>query len=148
MVIFKFLALILGLVLGFKLVHVGSQLLAPYIGEANGFLPIISFFIIFIVIIILVNILGKIVKKILDMTLLGGFDNIAGAIFNLVKWSFLMGTALWLMERGGIGLSEEQTSESFIYPILIQTAPIIINFFSGLLPFASDVVDYIKELKF
>ena len=148
MIVFKLLAVILGLVLGFKLVHWGSQLLAPYIGDANGFLPIISFFIIFISIIALVNLIGRMIQKTLKLVFLGGIDSIAGAILNLFRWAFLISTALWLMERAGIGLSKDQINESFIYPILIKIAPIIINFFSQLIPFATDVVDYIKELKF
>lgn len=147
MTIFKFIALILGLVLGFKLVHIGAQFLAPFIGDANGFLPLLSFFIIFIGVIIFVNFIGKIVQKSLQILFLGGIDSIAGAVLNLIRWGFLLGTGLWLMERSGIGLSSEQVDKSIIYPVLIKTAPIIIDFFSNLMPFATDMVDYIKELK-
>lgn len=147
MTIFKILALILGVILGFKLVHVSAQFLAPHIGDANGFLPIISFLAVLILVIVGVNFVGKLVKKVLDMTLLGSFDNIAGAILNLLKWSFIIGTVFWLMERGGIAISEEQTNNSVLYPLLIKASPAIIDFFSQIMPFASDVVDYIKELK-
>lgn len=147
MTVFKILALILGLVLGFKLVHWGAQMLAPYIGDANGFLPIISFLAIFIGVIALVNILGKLVQQTLKMILLGTIDKFAGALLNLLRWAFMIGTILWLMKRGGIGLQDAQTQGSFLYPLLINTAPLIIDFFSQMLPFASDVVDYIKELK-
>ena len=147
MTIFKLIALILGLVLGFKLVHWGAQLLAPYIGDANGFLPIISFILIFVGVIIFVNFIGKMVQKSLKILFLGGIDSIAGALLNVIRWGFLLGTGLWLMERAGIGLSQDQINESFIYPILVKSAPIIINFFSNLIPFTTDMVDYIKELK-
>lgn len=147
MTIFKMLALILGVILGFKLVHISAQFLAPHIGDANGFLPIISFLSVFILVIVGVNFTGKMVKKVLDMTLLGSFDNIAGAALNLLKWSFIVGTIFWLMERGGIAISEEQTKDSFLYPVLIKSSPAIIDFFSQIMPFASNIVDYIKELK-
>ena len=147
MTFFKLIAVILGLVLGFKLVHWGAQLLAPYIGDANGLLPIISFLVIFIGVILLVNLLGKMVQQTLKMVLLGGVDRIAGAILNLFRWAFLVGTILWLLERGGIGLTPSQIEGSIIYPILIKSATIIIDFFSQLIPFAIDIVDYIKELK-
>ena len=145
--LFKFAALLLGIVIGFKLVHVGSVMLEPHIGNANGFLPLISFIAIVISVILIVNLLGKILKAILDMTLLGSFDNLAGAIFNLSRWAFLAGTILWLMEEGGVGLPSTQTEGAFIYPILVQVAPQMIDFFSQLMPFASDAVEYIKVIK-
>ena len=145
--IFKILALFLGVVLGFKLVHVAAQFLSPHIGDANGFLPVISFLTVFILVIVGVNFVGNLVKKVLDMTLLGSFDNIAGAILNLLKWAFIVGTIFWLMERGGIALTESQTKNSVLYPIIVKSSPAVIDFFCGLLPFASEIVDYIQNLK-
>lgn len=147
MTIFKIVALILGLVLGFKLVHVAAQFLAPHIGDASGFLPIISFLLVFILIIIAVNFIGKMVKTLLDMTLLGGFDNIAGALLNLLKWSFMVGTVFWLLERGGIPIFQNHAEGSILYPKLVNASPLIIDFFSQFMPYASNLVDYIKELK-
>ena len=146
MTIFKLLAVIIGLVLGFKLVYVGAQFLAPHIGDANGFLPIISFILILICVIVLVNFIGKIIQTTLKAILLGGIDKVAGAALNFIRWAFLLGTIFWLMERGGINLISSHTENSLIYHVLIKTAPAIIDFFSQLLPFASSATDYIKEL--
>lgn len=147
MILFKIIALIFGVIFGFKLVHITSEFFAPHIGDANGFLPLISFLAVFIIVIIIVNLIGKMVKNLLNLTILGSVDSIAGALLNILKWSFILGTIFWLLTKAGIGLSEKQTNDSILYPILTETAPLIIDFFGQLIPFTSDLVEYIKELK-
>ena len=80
-------AFVLAIIAGFKLMEVGMVYLDEYIEGFNELLPFLSFIIIFLAIIILINMLGKLLKKMIDMTILGGFDSIAGAIVGVVKWA-------------------------------------------------------------
>ena len=70
----------------------GMTLLDQYFEDFDNLLPFISFLIIFLAILLLVNMLGKVVKKMVDMTLLGGVDRFAGAIVGIAKWAIGLST--------------------------------------------------------
>lgn len=140
----KIVALIGGVIAGFKLIHIASVYLSPYIGNSST-LPIVSFLVVFILVIIGTNLVGKALKKILDMTLLGSLDNLFGAILNLMKWCFGLSILLWLLHQLNV-IPIKHTSDTFIYPILLKIAPNIILIGEKTLPFTSDLVDYIHNL--
>lgn len=145
MEIISILAFILAIIGGFKLLHVVIDLLAPHLGGAGNMLPVIAFLIIFIGIIVGVNLLGKILKKILDMTLLGGIDNFAGALLGLLKWSFGISLVLWLANSVEISVSEEMAEGTYVYPIVASIAPEVINKLADYLPFIQDLFQNVQE---
>ena len=85
-------------------------------------------------------------KKFLDVTLLGKLDDAAGALLGAMKWAFAFSVLLWLMESAGVTLPVEYSSQSIIYPYLLDYGPVIIDWVSVILPYAKDVVMSIKEL--
>ena len=95
------LSLLLAVVSSFYFMQQGVVLLSPYLGDDNSLLPVFSFVIIFIVVLMGVFYLGKILKKILDVTLLGSIDDVAGAILGLLKWGLVFSLFLWLLIREG-----------------------------------------------
>lgn len=143
--IVSLLAFILAIIGAFKLLNFGMDILAPYFQSWENALPIISFVILFIAILLLVNMVGKIVKKILDMTLLGGLDNFAGAVIGLLKWSFGVSLVLWLGESIDISISAEMAEGTYIYPIIASVAPFMIDAFSAYMPFIQEVFDTLKS---
>jgi membrane protein required for colicin V production len=72
------LAFVLAVILGFKLMDTGLDLLKPYFSSSNRFLPYIAFAAIFFPIILLVNKLGQLLRKSIQYTLIGSFDSMAG----------------------------------------------------------------------
>lgn len=140
------LALFIGILGAFKLLHVGMDWLDQYFEISGQLLPYVSFIVLFIAIVILVNLLGKSVKKVLDMALLGGFDSLAGAIIGIIKWAFGLSILVWLTESFNIGPSEQITESSIFYPFIESMAPVVIDFVSGLLPFASGLIESIEEM--
>ncbi len=138
-------AFILAIIGAFKLVDLGEELLRPYLPDWEKALPIVSFILLFVAILLLVNMIGKITKKILDMTLLGGLDNFAGAVLGLLKWAFGVSLVLWLAQSVEIGVSEEMTKETHIYPIVASIAPFVAESFAEYLPFIQEVFDNLKE---
>ncbi len=139
------LAFILAIIGGFKLMEFGMTKLDDYLDGFDNLLPFISFLIIFLAIILLVNLLGKAVKKMVDMTLLGGVDNIAGAVIGIAKWAIGLSIVLWLLNNYGIELPG-QDQELVLYPFLTELAPNVIEAAAFVLPFAQDMFDSIKEL--
>lgn len=138
-------AFVLAIIAGFKLMEVGMVYLDEYIEGFNELLPFLSFIIIFLAIIILINMLGKLLKKMIDMTILGGFDSIAGAIVGVVKWAIGVSILLWLCNNFGFELPG-QNEELVLYPYLAELGPNIISSLDAVLPFAQDMLDSIKEL--
>jgi len=143
--IVSLVAFILAIVGAFKLLDYGMEVLQPYFQNWEQALPIISFIFLFIAILLIVNLIGKIVKKILDMTLLGGLDNFAGAVIGLLKWAFGVSLVLWMGESIEISVSEEMAEGTYIYPIVASIAPFVVDLISAYIPFIQDVFDQLKS---
>lgn len=143
--IFGVLAFVLAIIGGFKLMETGMVYLSEYFENFDQLLPFISFLVIFLAIIILVNMLGKLLKKMIDLTLLGGFDKFAGAILGLVKWAIGVSILLWLVNNFGIELPGQE-EELVLYPFLTELGPKLIASLDVVLPFAQEMLDSIKEL--
>lgn len=139
------LAFILAIIGGFKLMETGMVYLSEYFEDFGQLLPFISFLIIFLAIILLINMLGKLLKKMIDMTLLGGFDKFAGAILGLVKWAIGVSILLWLVNNFGVELPG-QDEELVLYPFLTELGPKLITSLDVVLPFAEDMLESIKAL--
>ena len=139
------IAFVVAIIAGFKLMEVGITILTDYIEGYSELLPFLSFLIIFLAIILLINMLGRLLKKMIDMTLLGGFDKAAGGIVGLVKWAIGVSILLWLCVNFGIELPGED-EELVLYPFLVELGPNIIAKLDAVLPFAQDMLDSIKEL--
>ena len=97
MEIVSLLAFVVAILVAFKTLHLGIELIRPYI-SAESFLPLISFVIIFIGVVLLINLAGKLIKKFLDITLLGKVDDIAGAVLGAFKWAFGLSTHFMVNE--------------------------------------------------
>lgn len=143
--IVSLVALIVAIIGAFKLLDFGMDLLQPYFENWEQALPIISFILLFVGILLLVNLVGKIVKKILDMTLLGGLDNFAGSVIGLLKWAFGVSLVLWLGESIEISISADMAEGTYIYPIVASIAPFVVELISDYMPFIQEVFDQLKS---
>ena len=139
------LAFVLGIVGGFKLMEWGMTCLRHYFEGLDHLLPFISFIIIFLAILLLVNMAGKALKKLLDVTLLGGADKFAGAVVGLAKWAIGLSLLLWLTHHFGLQLPG-QNEELVLYPYLTRLAPGLIQSMSVVMPFAEGMIESIKQL--
>ncbi len=139
------LAFVLAIIGGFKLMEYGMTYLDDYFEDFDNLLPFISFLVIFLGILILINMLGKVVKKMIDLTLLGGVDNFAGAIIGIAKWAIGLSIVLWLTHHYGIELPG-QNEDLVLYPFLTDLAPNVIESAGVILPFAEELFDSIKDL--
>ena len=139
------LAFVLGIIGGFKLMELGMTYLDGYFEDFDHLLPFISFLIIFLGILLLVNLLGKAVKKVMDMTLLGGVDKFAGAVVGVAKWAIGLSIVLWLTTEFGIELPGEN-QDLVLYRYLRELGPNLIKSMSVVLPFAEEMIDSIREL--
>jgi len=140
------LAFVLAIIGGFKLLHWGMDLLDQHFEINGNILPYIAFILIFIGIVLLVNLIGKMLKKVLDMTLLGSVDSLAGALVGLLKWTFGVSVILWLTTNVGLLIPTAYISDSLLYPYIINIAPTVVEYVAILWPLAEDIFHPIKEL--
>lgn len=139
-------ALIIAVVGGFKLLHVGIKFLSSHFGGFSHLIPYIAFILIFIAILVLINLLGSTVKRALDLTLLGSLDNFAGALLGILKWAIAISIFLWLTNTVGFRIPEETRHASLIYPLIEPLGPKTIQVISSWLPFTGDLIDAIRDL--
>jgi membrane protein required for colicin V production len=133
------IAFFLAIIGGFHLMYWGTELLSDHINGYESFLPIISFVIIFIVIIIAINLIGKGLKAVLNMTILGSFDNITGAIVGLLKWALVLSILIWVAGTFGQFPLEEYYEDTTILPLVASIGPYLLEMFSGILPLLEDI---------
>lgn len=142
------LALILAIFVGFKLLHEGMEFLRDQFDISGSILPYLSFILLFVGTILLLNFLGKIFKKVIDMTLLGSIDNLAGSLFAALKWAFGISALLWIFNYFAINPLEQYTDNAILYPVIVDIAPTVISFIAGILPFGSDILNNVEQLAF
>jgi membrane protein required for colicin V production len=143
--LFSILALILAFIGGFKLLHVVMEFMRDSWDMDGSWLPIIAFALIFVGIIILTNMAGKAISGILNMTFLGVFDKIGGAVLALFKWAFGISVLLWVLLRFNISLPDDWQEGSLLYPYLEPMADKMWELIEYLLPVASDFFESIRE---
>ena len=139
------LALILGIAGGFHLLHLGMTFLASRFEISDEFLPVLSFLLIFVAIILLVNLIGKLIKKALDLTALGGLDRLAGGILGFVKWAFALSVLIWILSVAGLDSWFEPSDDGFVYPLVASFAPGVIDLLSIMFPFVEDLFESLTE---
>lgn len=140
-------AFIIAIVVGFKFLGYGMNLIAPAIGEnlANRFLPYLSFTVIFFPTIFLINKLGWMMRRALRFTILGTIDGFAGAMIGVFTWLFGMSTFLWLMTSIDINIPEKLTKESITYPTVKKVAPTVISKVSDWIPTGGNMIKKLTE---
>ena len=138
-------AFFIAIIMGIKLMDWGITLLSQFIEGYDAFLPMIVFVIIFIAIVLVMNMLGKAVKKVLDMTLLGSIDDVAGAILGIVKWALMLSIFFWLYDSFGGGFSESIIGNSYLYSPVSKFAPGLLGLVSGIFPFIQEFFENSKD---
>lgn len=137
---------VLAIIGGFKLLHLGMELLDEYFNISGEALPYLSFVLIFIGIILLVNAAGRIFKKVIDLTLLGALDNVAGALLSVLKWVFGISVLLWLSASFGLEPEQTWTADSLLYSRVLSFAPAVVDYATALIPFTHDLFEQIQSL--
>ncbi|MFT7032322.1 MAG: membrane protein required for colicin V production [Cyclobacteriaceae bacterium] len=145
-------AFFIAIILGIKLLNIGVGFVSKYVEGYDHILPVIVFTILFIGIIIFLNWIGKLLKRVLDMTLFGSIDDIIGAILGIVKWALVISIFFWIFSSFGGKFSSEMTSDSFLYDPVSSFAPNLFSMISSVFPFIEEFFnnskEFIKEKEF
>ncbi|MCW5912479.1 MAG: CvpA family protein [Cyclobacteriaceae bacterium] len=135
MELFFLLALVAGVLLGFKLMGWGVAVLAREFNADTKVLPYISFLLIFGLVLLLVLFIGNRIKNSLDKTFLGRVDAWAGAVLGVLKYAFSISVIIWILESFDLDWLDAQAKDSVLFPWVAGVAPGAASFFGEFLPF-------------
>ncbi len=136
------IAFILAMIVGFKFLRFGTDLLAPYLSSeiTRRILPYIGFSVIFFPTIFLVNRLGYSLRNMIKYSILGTFDSLAGAVVGTFTWVFGISVCFWLLSTINVQIPPKHAKGSILYPVVSPIAPKIIGVISDWIPVGGNLI--------
>jgi membrane protein required for colicin V production len=131
--------ILLGILIGFKLMGTAMLLLDQKFNIDESVLPYVAFGVVFIIVVILVALLGRAMKASIDKSFLGRVDQAAGALLGFFKTAFMLSVVLWIVHSLHIQFPDKWAAESWIYPKVASIAPNFTSWISEYLPVFKDV---------
>ncbi|MCF0074629.1 CvpA family protein [Dyadobacter sp. CY261] len=146
------LGMVVAMVLGFKFLGLGMEVLTPYFSEgvARKILPYVGFSAIFFPTIFLLNQFGYTIRRSLRYSILGTFDSFAGAMVGVFTWVFGISVFFWLVDAIGVKIPAHRTEDTYLYPLVVPVAPTVITKALSLMPQGTDIIrdwkrDYLEN---
>ncbi|MCK5855871.1 MAG: CvpA family protein [Bacteroidales bacterium] len=126
------LATLLGLLLGIYIAGNFSFYTADFLRDKFDFhsqyMNIISFTITFIGVVIMVMLFGKSLEKVVNLLMLSFINKLAGALFGLLKVSFILSVLIFILTTFGVEESlvdEDMQQKSHLYEPVKSIAPFV-----------------------
>ena len=138
-------ALVLAILGGLKLLDAALPVMEGFIGDVHGLLPYVTFLVVFVGIILLIHLGGIILKKVIDFTPFGLFDNVLGSILGALKWCVALSLLLYVSDMAGISISKDTADASMVYPVVLKTTPYALDILSYVLPFVKALITSLKQ---
>jgi len=123
-----FAALVVGIFGAVKFSGYTTSLILNKTNLEGEYLPLISFALTFIAIVILVHFSARVIEKLIQAVALGFVNRIAGSLFSISKWLFLVSTILVVINTIHSYkpfLPEDKIKESRLYKPVSGLAPLI-----------------------
>ena len=96
--------------------------------------------VVFVVIVIIVGLLGKMIKESVKQTMLGGADQIIGAVLGIVRSAFMLSVMIWIADALHFKPLEQWVEGSAVYPFFATFAPKVTDWVGDMIPFFRDVL--------
>ena len=136
--IFSLFAVIVGVLLDFKLMGEAITFLMGRFYIGDQVLPFVAFAFVFLLVVIGVNLLGRILKLTVSATFLGIFDKIAGGVFGAIKTIFMLSVMLWIAESLKFKVPDNLMSDSSLLNPIANVAPAASKWISAVIPYFSN----------
>ncbi len=123
-------ALVLCYFLGFKMAAAVAEFLFKTFGGSPETLRYVSFMLVWIGVSIGAWFLAKLFEGLVNITALGIFNKIAGAIFGTLKYAFLVGLFLYFFNKADAKfewLDTDKKAESIFYYPLLKVGVLVIK---------------------
>jgi len=136
--IFSFLGFIIGLAAAVKLSSVVAAYLGRHVFTGSRWLPVISFLLVFIVVILLVGWGARLVRKIVDIAMLGWLDRIGGMVLYMIIYTLIFSVLLFFAVKI-MWLKASVTRDSVVYSAIAPWGPRVIDHIGNVIPFFKDM---------
>ncbi|MBW1867096.1 MAG: CvpA family protein [Deltaproteobacteria bacterium] len=120
-----------------------GKLLARWISDTT-YLNILSFLIIFVGIFLVISVIGVIIKYVLNISFLGWFDRICGALFGLIRGGLIV-CVIFILLTAFLPKGAPIIRDSMLSPYVAQVSEKMVNVVSHNM--RRDFSTKIKELK-
>jgi len=138
--LFSLLGVFLGILGGFKLMGNAMVMLGSRYNIDEKVLPYIAFGVVFVVIVVVVGLVGQMIKASVSQSILGGADQLVGAVLGVVRTIFMLSVMVWIADALHFKTFEQWTEGSLFYPPLAGFAPKLTDWAGDLIPFFRDVM--------
>lgn len=136
--IFSLVGFIIGLAAALKLSVVVAAYLHNHVMAATKWLPVISFLLVFIVVILLVGLGARIIKKTIDLAMLGWLDRLGGMVLYIIIYTIIFSVILFFTEKL-LFLKPGVIAGSVVYKYISPWGPKVINNLGNIIPFFKDM---------
>jgi membrane protein required for colicin V production len=137
--LFSLLGILLGVILGFKLLGISLLFLSDKFKIDEKVLPYVAFFVVFLIVLLAVTLIGRALRASIDKTFLGRVDEAAGSLLGLAKTVFILSVVLWIVTSLQIKAVEELRAESDLAPYISEVAPVVAGWLSDWIPALGDI---------
>ncbi|MBN7810113.1 CvpA family protein [Algoriphagus sp. H41] len=137
---------VLAIILGVYFMEPVSKYLAGHLKELNFAFPVISFLIVFGITMAIVGIAGWMMKKMVNMVMLGGLDSVGGAILGIVKSAFFISLFLWLANLFDLQMPKDWSAKSEYLGYVEPLAPAVIWVLEPIVPKIGDLQKTVEEI--
>jgi membrane protein required for colicin V production len=138
--IFSLVAILLGVLFGFKLMGYTMIVLEEEFFIDEFALPYIAFGCVFFFVLLLVNLVAKILMDKFPEPLLGLADPYAAGLVGLLRTSFMISLVLWILESLKIHFPPDWTTDSWLWQKVAKFAPDTLDDIGNLIPFFDDLI--------
>ena len=136
----SFVAIILGVMGGFKLMGLAMVYLGQNYQVDSAVLPYVAFALVFIIIVVCVGLLGRIIKSAIQKSLLGTADQVVGALFGVAKVAFMLSIIVWIVDSLKLNLPKDLITNSWLLPAIASFGTKVTQWIGVVLPFLGDAL--------
>jgi membrane protein required for colicin V production len=137
--LFSLIAIVFGILAAFKFLGYAMAFIASRYDLSSSLLPYIAFAAVFFLVVIIVGLVGRLIKAAVGEGLLAGFDQIAGALFGMVRAMFMLSVMIWVAESLKLKLPDEWEADSWLHSATANFAPKVTNWISAIIPYFGNV---------
>ena len=142
--IFSLLAFVIGLAAALKLSAVVASYLGKNVVSATKWLPVISFLLVFIVVILLVGLGARLIKKTINLAMLGWLDSLGGVVFYIIIYTIIFSVLLFFAEKIFL-LKPAVIESSVVYKYVSPWGPKVIDNLGKILPIFKDMFSQLED---
>ena len=142
--IFSFLAFMIGLAAALKLSTVVAKYFSGNSGSLTKWMPLIAFLLVFCVVILLVSLGARLIRKALQLAMLGWLDSLGGMILYICIYTIIFSIFLFYGEKL-MFLKQDVIANSRIYPYVAPWGPKVIDNMGKIIPAFKDMFAELED---